>query len=153
MGSIYIGIVFVFFIVTVLLIASLRFKTVKFYIPLGIYIMILFLYGLKVTANIRNYQSYNQEDFSDVTGISINNVMVNKEQYKMLFEDLKYDEFSWVNHPTKRKEYFINIFTRKKTYKFKVWDTYNQGVLISRIKDDGKEFVTNRNDRILQYLE
>lgn len=153
MGSIYIRIIFVFFIVTVLLIASLRLKTVKFYIPLGIYFMILFLYGLKITADIRNYQSYHQQDFSDVTGISINNVMVDKNQYKMLFEDLKYDEFSWVNHPIKRKEYFINIFTRKKVYKFKVWDTYNQGVLISRINDDGKEFVTNKNNRILQYLQ
>ncbi|GEM_PF-2560448 len=153
MGSIYIGIVFVCFIATVLLIAALRLKTVKFYIPLGIYIILLFFYSLKVTADIKDYQLYNREDFSDVTGISINNVLVDKEQYKMLFENLKYDEFSWVNHPIKRKEYFINIFTRKKVYKFKVWDTYNQGVLISRINDDGKEFVTNRNDYILQYLK
>ncbi|HCM32548.1 MULTISPECIES: hypothetical protein [Chryseobacterium] len=153
MGSIYIGIVVVCFIATVLLIAALRLKTVKFYIPIGIYIILLFFYSLKVSADIKNYQLYNQEDFSDVTGISINNVMVDKEQYKMLFENLKYDEFSWVNHPTKRKEYFINIFTRKKVYKFKIWDTYNQGVLISRINDDGKEFVTNRNDYILQYLK
>jgi len=153
MGSIYIGIVFVCFIATVLLIAALRLKTVKFYIPLGIYIILLFFYSLKVTADIKDYQLYNREDFSDVTGISINNVLVDKEQYKMLFENLKYDEFSWVNHPIKRKEYFINIFTRKKVYKFKVWDTYNQGVLISRINDGGKEFVTNRNDYILQYLK
>ncbi|WP_265131038.1 hypothetical protein [Chryseobacterium oranimense] len=153
MGSIYIGIVFVCFIATVLLIAALRLKTVKFYIPIGIYIILLFFYSLKVTADIQDYQLYNREDFSDVTGISINNVLVDKEQHKMLFENLKYDEFSWVNHPIKRKEYFINIFTRKKVYKFKVWDTYNQGVLISRINDDGKEFVTNRNDYILQYLK
>ncbi|AZA77156.1 hypothetical protein EG347_06385 [Chryseobacterium sp. G0186] len=153
MGSIYIGIIFVCFIATVLLIAVLRLKTVKFYIPIGIYIIVLFFYSLKVTADIKNYQSYNREDFSDVTGISINNVMVDKEQYKMFFEGLKYDKFSWVNHPIKRKEYFINIFTRKKVYKFKVWDTHNQGVLVSRINDDGKEFVTNRNDYILQYLK
>lgn len=153
MGSIYIGIIFVFFIVTLLLIACLRLKAVKFYIPVGIYFIVLFLYGLKVSVDIRDYQAYNQLDFSKVTRISINNVQVDKRQYKTLFEDLKYDEFSWVDHPIKRKEYFINILTHTKEYRFKVWDTHNQGVLISRINDDGKEYVTNRNDRILQYLQ
>ncbi|MGH1518677.1 hypothetical protein [Chryseobacterium sp. JK1] len=88
-----------------------------------------------------------------MTGISIDNTIVNKDKYKMLFESLKDDEFSWVNHPTKKKEYFVSIFIHEKVYKFKIWDTYNQGVLIYRIDDKGKEFVTNRNDNVLRYLK
>lgn len=74
------------------------------------------------------------------------------DKCQLLFDCLKYDEFSWVNHPIKKEEYFINIFTHQKVYKFRVWNTYNQGVLIYRIDDKEKEFVTNRNDRILRFL-
>ncbi|MGE6394320.1 hypothetical protein [Chryseobacterium scophthalmum] len=153
MGSIYIGILFVFFFLTLMLLAMLRQKRIKFYIPLIIYIFLLFSYLLKVSNDIKYYQSFNSENFSNVTGISINDVMIDYDKCESLFECLKYDEFSWVNHPTKKKEYIINIFTRKKVYKFRVSNTYNQGVLIYRINDKGKEFVTNRNDRILQFLE
>lgn len=80
-------------------------------------------------------------------------MIVNYKNRRFIFECLKYDEFTWVNHPTKKKEYFIKIFTHQKVYKFRIWNTYNEGVLIYRIDDKGREFVTNRNDKILQYLE
>ncbi|QQQ29050.1 hypothetical protein [Chryseobacterium indoltheticum] len=153
MGSIYIGIVFVIFFLTLMLLAVLRQKKIKFYIPLIIYIFLLSSYILKVLGDIKDYQSFNKENFSNVTGISINDVMVEYDKYQSIFECLKYDEFTWVNHPTKKREYFINVFTHEKVYKFKIWNTFNEGVLIYRINDKGKEFVTNRNDRILQFIE
>lgn len=153
MGSIYIGIVFVIFFLTLMLLAVLRQKKIKFYIPLIIYIFLLFSYILKVLGDIKDYQSFNKENFSNVTGISINGVMVEYDKCQSIFECLKYDEFTWVNHPTKKREYFINVFTHEKVYKFKIWNTFNEGVLIYRINDKRKEFVTNRNDRILQYIE
>lgn len=153
MGSIYIGIVFVFVCLTILLVACIRQRKMNILIPAFIYAVLFLIYLSKAYADIQEYKSYNQEDFSDVTGISIDKRMIRKDQCRKLFESLKDDEFSWVNHPVKRKEYLISIFTHRKVYKFKVWDTYNQGVLISRINDKGKEFVTNRNDYIIQYLE
>ena len=113
----------------------------------------MFSYILKVLGDIKDYQSFNKENFSNVTGISINGVMVEYDKCQSIFECLKYDEFTWVNHPTKKREYFINVFTHEKVYKFKIWKTFNEGVLIYRINDKRKEFVTNRNDRILQYIE
>lgn len=141
------------FFLTLMLLAVLRQKKIKFYIPLIIYIFLLSSYILKVLGDIKDYQSFNKENFSNVTGISINDVMVEYDKYQSIFECLKYDEFTWVNHPTKKREYFINVFTHEKVYKFKIWNTFNEGVLIYRINDKGKEFVTNRNDRILQFIE
>jgi len=153
MGSIYIGILVVFFALTLILFAVLRQKKIKFYIPIVIYFLLLLTYLFKVSGDVKDYQSYNKEVFSSVTHISINGVTINRDKCQLIFDCLKYDEFSWVNHPIKKKEYFINIFTHQKVYKFRVWNTYNQGVLIYRINDQGKEFVTNRNDIILQYIE
>ncbi|MCT2409752.1 hypothetical protein NZD88_19545 [Chryseobacterium antibioticum] len=152
MGSIYIGIVFVFIFLTLALSAVSKQKKVKFYIPFVIYFIMLCGYLVKAGYDLKEYNSYNNEVFSNVTGIGINNQTVNKKEYDKLFEELKFDEFTWVNHPIKRKEYFVSIHTKQRMYKFKIWDTYNQGVLVFRINKNGKEFVTNRNDKVIYYL-
>ncbi|WP_139263338.1 hypothetical protein [Chryseobacterium carnipullorum] len=54
---------------------------------------------------------------------------------------------------SKEKEYFVTVYTKQRSYKFKIWDTYNQGVLVYRINKNGKEFVTNRNDKLIYYLD
>lgn len=152
MGSIYIGIVFVFFFLTLALSAVSKQKKVKFYIPFAIYVILLMGYLINTGYDLKEYNSYNNEIFSNVTGIVVNNQTVNKKEYHQLFEELKFDEFTWVNHPIKRKEYVVSIHTKYRIYKFKIWDTYNQGVLVYRINKNGKEFVTNRNDKVLYYL-
>ncbi|HBV16219.1 hypothetical protein [Chryseobacterium carnipullorum] len=54
---------------------------------------------------------------------------------------------------SKEKEYFVTVYTKQRSYKFKIWDTYTQGVLVCRINKNGKEFVTNRNDKLIYYLD
>ncbi|KMQ65431.1 hypothetical protein ACM46_05915 [Chryseobacterium angstadtii] len=152
MGSIYIGIIFVFSFLTIILIAVVKQKKINLYIPFTIYVILLMGYLIKVGYDLKEYNTYNHEVFSNVTGVVINNQTYNAEKYNQLFQELKSDEFSWVNHPIKRKEYFVSIYTKQRIYKFKIWDTYNQGVLVYRINKDGKEFVTNRNDKLIYYL-
>lgn len=152
MGSIYTRIIFVFIFLTILLSAVARQKKVNFYFPFIIYGILLIGYLIKVGYDLKEYNSYNQEMFSNVTGITVNNQTVNYKQYNKLFEELKSDEFTWVNHPIKKKEYWITIHTKQRIYQFKIWETYNQGVLVYRINESGKEFVTNRNDKIGYFL-
>ncbi|PQA91073.1 hypothetical protein B0A69_18505 [Chryseobacterium shigense] len=153
MGSIYTGIIFVFFILTILLPVVVKQKKINFYIPFTIYVVLLTGYFVKVGHDFKEYNSYNHEIFSNVTGVVIDNQVVIGEKCHELFEELKFDEFTWVNHPVKRKEYFVTVYTKQRPYKFKIWDTYNQGVLVFRINKKGKEFVTNRNDQLIYYLD
>jgi hypothetical protein len=128
-------------------------KRINFYVLILVYFILIIGYIVTVIGDIREYYSFNEEKLSNVTNISINNHIVNKKDFKGLFEELKIDEFTWVNHPIKREEYSVKIFTNKRIYKFKILDTYNQGVLIYRINYTGKEYVTNRNDRVLFFLK
>ncbi|MBB6370807.1 hypothetical protein [Chryseobacterium shigense] len=148
MGSIYIGIVFVFLFLTILLSALAKQKKINFYFLFIVYFLLLTGYLIKAGFDVKEYNAYNREPFSNVRGIVINNESVTIKDHDKLFEELKSDEFTWVNHPVKKQEYFISIYTKQRVYTFKIWDTYNQGVLVYRINKKGKEFVTNRNDGV-----
>lgn len=43
-------------------------------------------------------------------------------------------------------------YVENKIFRFQIWDTYNQGVLVSRVHAKGEEFVSNRNDKILLFF-
>lgn len=112
--------------------------------------MLGYLFNAK--KNMDEYFSYNEIEYSDVIKITINNKIIKSANTKLLFEVLKNDQFSFVNHPIKKKEYFVRVYTKKRIYNFRILDTHNQGVLVSRIDINGRDYVTNRNDNIIFFL-
>lgn len=153
MGSIYLGVVFVSFFLTVLLFAVLKRTKINNFALILIYSGLIVGYLFKVKKNIDEYDSYNEIKYSEVIKITVNNKVIKGDKSKLLFDVLKDDSFSWVNHPMKKKEYSVSVYTKGRIYSFKILDTYNQGVLVSRVDLKGKDYVTNRNDNILFFLE
>ncbi|MGG5210827.1 hypothetical protein ACQWU4_18055 [Chryseobacterium sp. MIQD13] len=152
MGSIYIWAGTILFMLTMGLAILLNKTKIKPYILYALYLVLIFVFSFRIMKEIKEYNAFNQEDFSNIIKILIDDREIDKEIVKPLFEELKHDDFTWVDHPIKRKEYFINVYTHKRIYRFKIWDTYNQGVLVSRFDCDGKDFITNRNDKLLYFL-
>ena len=157
MGGLYLNLLFVFLFSSVILFGFLSSNKLK---PVIVKISIIIIYFIVNIFNFINfandvieYDSFNEEVFSEKTKIKINDVLVDSKISEPLFSVLKFDSFSWVNHPSIKKEYKIVIFTNNKNYKFIIWDTYNQGILVKRLNSSDNEYVTNRNDGLRIFLE
>ena len=103
--------------------------------------------------DFQEYKSFNNLQADQVSGIKIDGKIVAKKNFDKLFEELKYDKFTWANHPRVIQKYKITIFTKKRKYNFLIENTSNQGVLVRRINQKGNDYVINRNDYLLQYIE
>ena len=103
--------------------------------------------------DFQEYKSFNQVKFKEITEIRIDKKLVAENVYAKFFEELKYDKFTWVNHPKVIQKHTVTVITQKRKYSFLIENTSNQGVLVSRINQNGNSYVTNRNDYLLQYLE
>jgi hypothetical protein len=101
----------------------------------------------------QEYQSFNNLEAKQIREIKIDGKLVDQKRFDKLFEELKYDEFTWVNHPSVSQKYTIAIRTKKRKYLFLIESTSNQGVLVTRINQRGSDYITNRNDFLLQYLQ
>jgi hypothetical protein len=123
------------------------------YIFLSIFSVIIIVLICLPVIDFQEYRSFNNLQAQQVLKVKIGNRIVAKKNFGKLFEELKYDEFTWVNHPRVIQKDTITIFTKKRKYLFLIKNTSNQGVLVSRINQNGSDYVTNRNDYLLQYIE
>ena len=115
-------------------------------------LVIIFIISFSII-DYQEYDSFNNLQAKQIIDIKIDGKMVAKKNIGKLFEELKYDEFTWVNHPQVTQKNTITIFTKKRKYRFLIEVTSNQGVLVKRVNQKGSDYVINRNDYLLQYLE
>lgn len=157
MGGLYLNLSFVFLFSSVILFGFLSNNKLKSVIIKISIIIIYFIVNIMNFINFANdvyeYDRFNEEIFSEKTKIKINGIWVDSKISEPLFSVLKLDSFSWVNHPSIKKEYKIVVFTNDKNYKFIIWDTNNQGILIKRLNSFDDVYVTNRNDGLRIFLE
>jgi glucan phosphoethanolaminetransferase (alkaline phosphatase superfamily) len=128
---------------------KLRFVNVLlvFYILTLIAIISLFIIDFK------EYNSFNKIELESIKEIYVSGKQLSKKDFNGLIKELKQDEFTWVNHPNVTKKDTITILTIERKYLFSVEITSNQGILINRINENGKGYVTNRNDKLLDFIK
>ena len=123
------------------------------YILFSVFSLIIILLISFSVIDYQEYKSFNNLQANQIIEVKIDGKVIAKKNFDKLFDELKYDEFSWVNHPIVIRKYAITILTKKRKYLFLIEDTSNQGVLVSRINQKGNDYVINRNDYLLQYIE
>ena len=156
MSGLYFGLAFVITFTTMLALGILFQEKIRSVLLKTLIIIIYFLvnvfYFAKFVNQLNEYNKFNNEVFTDDIKITVNGQKVNDNK-KLFFETLKFDKFSWVNHPMTKNKYKVSVFTNQREYKFIIWDTHNQGVLIIRIDENGNEYVTNQNDNLKFYIK
>lgn len=157
MGGLYLNLLFVILFSSVILFAFLLNKKLKYVIfkisIIIIYFIVNIMNFINFVNDVNEYDRFNKEVFSEKTKIQVNGILIDSKISEPLFTVLKLDSFSWVNHPSLKKEYEIVIFTNNSNYKFIIWDTYNQGILVKRLDSFGNEYVTNRNEGLRVFLD
>lgn len=103
--------------------------------------------------DFKEYNSFNNIQATQVTGIKVSQKIVSENDFNNLMTELKHDEFTWVNHPNVTQKDTLTVFTKDREYLFLIENTSNQGVLVSRINRNGNEYITNKNNYLLQYIE
>ncbi|MEC4003137.1 hypothetical protein OX283_000580 [Flavobacterium sp. SUN052] len=122
------------------------------FIFLPIYILLIIAQISFSIIDFQEYKSFNNLVSKQIREIRINKNKVAKNNFDKLFEELKHDNFTWVNHPIVIQKVFITVITSERKYFFLIQKTTNQGVLVSRLNQKGNDYVINRNDNLLQYI-
>lgn len=158
MGSIFIGVCFYFAVLTTILYGIYQFLDKKgkleyFTFAFFLYLLFLMCFNYFVTYDaIVEYNSYNKLNKNEIQKITVDNEEVNQKDNILFFKELKVDEFTLVNHPDVIKTDTVVVYTKTRKYKFIIENTSNQGVLVERINKKGNNYVTNRNDRLLKFV-
>lgn len=158
------GNILIIFFVTLIILTTLLYSSYQilnkndklefFIIPFSLYLISLISFNYFVTyRNITEYKSFNNLDIKDVEIIYINKKNIVKDGMIILFNELKNDQFSWVNHPVIINSDTILVKTKSRDFKFIIQNTSNQGVLIMRINKEEKDYVINRNDNLFKLIE
>lgn len=116
------------------------------------YLLIMAIGVYMAIGDTIKYYSFNNLSENDIDVITVNGKAIALEKKNLLLTELKDDEFTWVNHPIITENYEIMVYTKKEDFKFRITNTSNQGVLVRRISGH-KEYVINRNDRIISIIK
>jgi hypothetical protein len=143
-------VIVLFFIRSILIKKNLK---KYFYISVILFLVFwIYISIFKVMKDVKEYNSYNQLKINEVTKIVINDKEINKTDKYLLFEELKFDKFTWANHPIVIDTDTIKVFTNVREYKFIIENTENQGLLVIRIDKNNNSYVTNMNDSLLRFM-
>ena len=124
-------------------------KVTFFSIILG---LVIFLFvTLRVKNQIELFSEFNRLSSSEVSSIYIDSVQYSIANQDLLFERLRYYEFSFLEHPREITKKHLIVITKDKEFKFIIYKTNNQGILVSRLYSSGREFMTYSNNS-LYYL-
>lgn len=115
------------------------------------FVVVMIIYGCII--DLREYNSFNNLKTNQIIGLRIGEKWTAKNNLDNIFKELKDDEFTWVNHPNVTQRDTITVFTKERKYLFLIKNTSNQGVLVSRINQMGSDYVINRNDNLLAFME
>jgi hypothetical protein len=100
-----------------------------------------------------SYNTFNDIDYQDVKKIIICDKIVDEKDKYDLFNDLKKDEFTSVEHPLDIRELYIIVVTNNRNFKFKIRKTSNIGILVNRIDINDDENYTNLNNKLEKYIK
>jgi uncharacterized membrane protein (DUF485 family) len=132
----------------------LKYELKKYFIfGIGLFCVIWIIYTISVFEDIKEYNSFNSVKLNEINKILINDKTATEKNKKALYNQLKIDYLTLLNHPHVVKSDTIKVYTNSRIYKFIIEDTSNQGVLVSRINKEGNIYMINRNDILLTLIE
>jgi hypothetical protein len=97
--------------------------------------------------------SYNNLNFYEVKKVVLNNFELKSELRYLFFKELKKEYFYLPEHPDLIKIDSVIVFTKDRKYKFYIQISTNQGVIVSRIDENGNSLGMNRNDFLLNIIK
>jgi hypothetical protein len=135
---------------TIFAAAYIKFVKYRAYV-IGLYIISLCVIFYICYQDYDHYTTFNNLSTNDIIDVKVDGKSDTMLK-EVVFDFITKDELSFVNHPKIEKELIMEIETKAELYKFRIWKTSNQGILITRYRN-GHQYITHKNSTIYHYMQ